>query len=171
MQPAPSSADLIAVGRVVDAYGVSGWVKVTPFNDPRDSVLRSCRSWWLDDGRRVAIERARVHGASIVCKPEGVHDRDAALALCGSEIRVARADFPRGGQDEVYWVDLVGCSVHNREGLALGEVLRVEDHGAHPILVVADAQGRERLIPFVEAWIDSVDETARAIVANWQPDY
>lgn len=156
---------------MADAWGVGGWVKVVPFNDPRESVLRSCRSWWLDDGRNLAIERARTHGASIVCKPAGVDDRDAALALCGAQVSVARADFPEGRRDEVYWVDLVGCAVSNREGVRLGEVLRVEDHGAHPILVVGGAEGPERMIPFVDAWIDSVDAPGGRIVANWQPDY
>ena len=156
---------------MADAWGVGGWIKVVPFNDPRESVLRSCRSWWLDDGRQLAIERARTHGANIVCKPCGVDDRDAALALCGAEISVARADFPKDRRDEVYWVDLLGCTVCNREGVQLGDVLRVEDHGAHPILVVAETRGPERMIPFVDAWIDSIDLPARRIVANWQPDY
>ncbi len=171
MQPVASAAELIAVGRVVDAYGVKGWVKVDPFNDPRQSVLQSARRWWLDDGRRVGIEAARVHGASIVCKPEGADDRDAALALCGEQISVPREEFPKGEEGEVYWVDLVGCAVRNREGLELGEVSRVEDHGAHPILVVRDTSLHERMIPYVDAYIDAVDTGARRIDVDWQPEY
>lgn len=164
-------SDLIAVGRVVDAYGVHGWVKVQPYNAPTESVLRSSRRWWLPDGRSVDIERTRVHGASIVCKPTASTDRDDALALKGLEIRVRRADFPPQSADEFYWVDLVGCEVSNAAGVALGTVDSVEDYGAHPILKTRDPDGRERMIPFIPLYVLEVDIAARRIVADWQPDY
>ena len=164
-------ADLIAVGRVIDAYGVRGWVKIEPYNTPEESVLRSCRRWWLPDGRSIEVERASLHGATVVCKPAGVEDRDAALALKGLELRASRAEFPAAQAGEYYWVDLVGCRVLNRQGLALGRVEQVVDHGAHPILVLRDEVGAERLIPFVEAYVLEVDPAGRRIVADWQPDY
>ncbi|MEK9775130.1 MAG: ribosome maturation factor RimM, partial [Quisquiliibacterium sp.] len=59
------------VGSVVDAYGVRGWVKLLPFNDPRESLLVGCRRWWLPDGSSLAVSASRVHGAWIVAHPEG----------------------------------------------------------------------------------------------------
>lgn len=172
--PEPDEAlpdDLIAVGRVVDAYGTRGWVKVEPYNAPQESVLRACRRWWLPDGRRIAVQSARQHGAVLACKPANCADRDQALALKGLEIRASRADFPSAGEGEVYWVDLVGCRVLNLEGVELGTVESVVDHGAHPILVLAADGGEQRMIPFVEAYVDEVDLAGRRIVADWQPDY
>ena len=163
-------ADLVSVGRVVEAYGVKGWVKVQPFNAPPESVLRAARRWWLD-GRPVGIERARVHGATIVAKPEGSEDRDSAQALKGLEILVSRADFPSAPAGEYYWVDLVGCAVTNREGASLGTVRAVEDYGAHPLLLTREPDGRDRMIPFVGDFIVAVDIAARRIVVDWQPDY
>lgn len=164
-------AGLIAVGRVVDAYGVHGWVKIQPYNAPQESVLRSCRQWWLPDGTQVRVERARIHAATIVAKPADAQDRDEALAFRGLELRVDRAEFPAAAADEYYWVDLVGCAVTNPAGDDLGVVGAVEDFGAHPILKTRDAAGRDRLIPFVEVHILEVDIAARRIVADWQPDY
>lgn len=163
-------ADLVSVGRVIEAYGVKGWVKLQPFNAPQESVLRSARRWWLDSGP-LAIERSRIHGASIVAKPAGFDDRDAAQSLKGREIRVSRADFPPPSPGEVYWVDLVGCAVVNREDQDLGTVRAVEDYGAHPILLTRDSSGRDRMIPFVEAFLVEVDVPGRRIVADWQPDF
>jgi len=164
-------ADLVEVGRVVDAYGIRGWIKVAPFNDPRESVLRTCRRWWLPDGSLLAIDRARVHGASVVAHPVGCDDRDAAARLKGQAVSVSRADFPVGDGDEVYWVDLVGCRVCNRAGEELGTVHAVHDYGAHPILLARDASGRERMIPFVSQWIVEVDVAGRRIVADWDPAF
>ncbi len=164
-------ADLVEVGRVVDAYGIRGWVKLAPFNDPRESVLRGCRRWWLPDGSSLRVTASRVHGASIVAHPEGFADRSAAERLRGLLIRVSRTDFPPSEQGEYYWIDLVGCTVVNPRGVQLGVVRKVEDHGAHPILLLDTPDAQDAMIPFVAAWIVEVDLGARRIVADWEPDY
>lgn len=175
LEPRPD--DLVVVGRVVDAYGLRGWIKLAAFNDPADSVLLRARRWWIGDASSpVRIERARVQGAAVVAKPAGCADRDAALALRGAEVAVRRADFPAPSDDEFYWVDLIGCAVVDRAGRTLGEVTRVDDHGAHPLLSVrppALPDGTRRpefLIPFVSAWVDRVDTAGRQVLVDWDPD-
>lgn len=155
---------------MADAYGVAGWVKVAPYNDPQDSILRSCRRWWFAGGGPVAVERARVHAGSVVCKVAGVDDRDAALALRGREILVARADFPAARADEFYCVDLVGCEVLASDGRHCGTVLEVDDHGAHALLRVSREDGGSELVPFVAQWVVSVDMAARRVVTDWPFD-
>lgn len=169
--------DLVVVGRIVDAYGLRGWVKLAAFNDPADSVLLRARRWWLGaSGASVRIERARVQGASVVARLAGVADRDAALALRGAEVAVRRADFPPPADGEFYWVDLIGCAVVDRAGRLLGEVARIDDHGAHPLLAVRPppvagaVAPPEFLIPFVSAWVDGVDTVARVVRVDWDPD-
>ena len=74
---------------------------------------------------------------------------------------------------EIYWADLVGVAVVNREGVALGKVVAVQEYGAHPVMRVAPgpAEARsERLIPFVAAHVDEVDLPARRMVVDWQAD-
>ncbi|MDN5507161.1 MAG: ribosome maturation factor RimM, partial [Comamonas sp.] len=34
-----------------------------------------------------------------------------------------------------------------------------------------DGKEQERLIPFVDAYVDSVDLAGKKIVVDWQPDY
>lgn len=156
-----------------------GWIRVAPFNDARDSILPGLWLWWLRDGettRAFTIDEARVHGADIVAKVAGIGDRDMAQALEGHEVLVARADFPAASDDEVYWVDLIGCTVRNPAGEVLGVVRGVDDHTAHPVLRLSamptDGERRpDRLIPLVPAIVVSIDVDARAIVADWQSDY
>ena len=35
----------------------------------------------------------------------------------------------------------------------------------------AEGKAAERLIPFVDAFVDTVDVVAKQIVVDWQPDY
>lgn len=169
----------VAVGRVVGAWGVRGWIRVAPFNDSRESILQDLRRWWLQDRestRALQIAESRAHGAEIVAKAAGIDDRDAAAALEGCVVLVARADFPAASHDEVYWVDLIGCTVRNPAGEVLGVVQDIEDHSAHPVLRLSEEpQGGDRrpdrLIPLVPAIVLSIDVSARDIVADWQRDY
>ena len=50
-------------------------------------------------------------GSSVVAQIEGIADRDAALALMGSEILISRRQLPKPKDGEYYWADLVGLKL------------------------------------------------------------
>lgn len=175
----------VLVGRIVGAWGAHGWVRVAPFNDPRLSLLLRLPVWFLREPKRAVggaapadarwrafeVERARPHGAGeIVARLAGIDDRDAALALEGVEIFLERARFPAPTEDEVYWADLIGCTVLDPDGAPLGAVVAIDDHPAHPVMRLSDA-GRERLVPLVPELIRSIDLEARTVVADWRRDW
>jgi 16S rRNA processing protein RimM len=175
---------LIEVGHVLDAWGTRGWIKVAP-DAAEPAALLKAPTWWLQSpaargaSRRLELPRrlARRHAQSVVALLEGIAGRDQAEALKGWSIHLRREDFPPAAGDEFYWVDLIGCEVCNREGVALGRVIGLLDSGAQSVLRIrrpeagSGAQAAERLIPFVGAYIVSVELDARRIVADWQPDY
>lgn len=182
-------ADPVLVGRIAGAWGVHGWVRVVPFNDPRLSLLLRLPVWYLHapggaalrapggaapsvaGWHAVEIERARAHGADeIVAKLVGVDDRDAALGLEGFELFLERERFPEPTADEVYWADLIGCAVLDPDGDPLGTIVAIEDHPAHPVMRLSD-EGHERLVPLVPEFIRSVDVAARTVVADWRRDW
>lgn len=177
-------ADAVELGRIADAWGVKGWFKVVPHsNDPE--ALLGARTWYLQPAQRgaksffqgtleLAIRQARVHSDAIVAWAHGVADRDAAEALRGARIFVPRSAFPAVGEDEYYWVDLIGLEVVNREGVALGRVRELLPAGPQTTLVLAhEHEGKtlERLIPFVSAFVDQVDVAGGRITVDWQPDF
>jgi 16S rRNA processing protein RimM len=182
--------DAVEVGRVLDAWGVKGWIKVQPFAaDPQ--ALFSSRRWFLkppDEGalkRPVAaayppllrVTEAKNHGDLVVAQVQDVGDRAGAEALRGARIFVGRSSFPSAGPDEFYWVDLLGLSVVNREGQLLGSVVGLIDTGPHSVLRVVSAEQAapgeeaERLIPFVAAYVDAVSLEQRLITVDWGLDY
>jgi 16S rRNA processing protein RimM len=180
-------ADAIEVARVLDAWGIKGWIRVQPYaKDPQ--ALFSSRRWYLrppeDHSGRPArdiavalpsllrIAEAREHGDDVVASVRDIHDRSSAEALRGARIFVPRSSFPTAGSDEFYWVDLIGLQVFNRDGVLLGEVASLIDNGAHSVLRLrAEPPAPERLIPFVAAYVDRVDLAARRIDVDWGLDY
>lgn len=176
-------ADSVEVGRIADAWGIKGWFKVAAFSaDPE--ALFTAKQWYLQPPEKGArqftgtvllpVKQARVHSDSVVATSPVVNDRNTAEALRGARIFVARSDFPQPEDGEYYWVDLLGLSVVNREGVALGVVRDLLSTGPQTVLVLAyeeDGKERERMIPFVDAYVDKVDLPGKTIVADWQPDY
>jgi 16S rRNA processing protein RimM len=171
-----SDDPLVALGRVVEAYGINGWIKVRPYGGADDSALLTARSWTMRRDAapaaaaldlEVPIEKARHHSGTIVAKPVGSEDRDSALAFKGAEVYVSRTQFRKLADDEFYWIDLAGCDAVDGEGRLLGRVVAIDDHGAHPILSLDSGA----MIPFVEAYVREVDMAARRIVVDWQSDW
>ena len=140
--------DLTQVGYVSGAYGVTGSIRVTPFSADADALLHA-KTWWLDKPslHSVSVRTAKLHGGDVVAQLVGVVGRDASEALKGAQVTIPRSQFPELPADEFYWSDLIGLAVVNRAGVALGQVVEVQEFGAHPVLRVAPGpdEGRAEL--------------------------
>jgi 16S rRNA processing protein RimM len=181
--------DAVEVGRVLGAWGVKGWIRVQPYADDPQALFSSKR-WHVlpPEGPSpvppggwpslLKVVQAREQGDSIVAAIQELDERNAAEALRGARLFIARSSFPTADEGEYYWVDLIGLPVFNREGAALGQVAGLLDTGAHSVLrVQPEGQGpdgkapAERLVPFVAAYVDEVDIPGRRIVVDWGLDY
>jgi 16S rRNA processing protein RimM len=164
---------MILVGRFHGAFGVKGEVKLESFTDPPERIFRY-QPWTLRDaqGRERACEgaRGRATNKGVVATVPDIADRDAADALRGTEVWVARSTLPPPAPGEYYWVDLEGLRVVNLEGVSFGTVSHLFSTGANDVLV---AQGdRERMIPFVEPdYIKAVDFDAGVVTVDWDADF
>ena len=192
LEPADLPADAIEVGRIADAWRVKGWFKIHAYSAAPEALFSS-RRWYLQPAspssssalnaapaaspptQLLRVREAREHADTVVASAHGIDDRSAAEALRGARIFVPRSSFPSAGTDEYYWVDLLGLDVVNREGVALGQVRDLMSTGPQTVLVLAapqpDGTTLERMIPFVSAYVDTVDLAARRITVDWQTDY
>lgn len=183
-EPAELPADAVEVGRVLDAWGIKGWLKIQPYSASPEALFSSKR-WFLQPAERGAknsfdgtvllkIKQARDHADTVVASAQDIPDRTAAEGLKGARIFIARSSFPTPEEGEYYWVDLIGLAVVNRDGVALGQVTDLMATGPQQVLVIgyeADGKAQERMIPFVDAYVDEVDLQAKRITVDWQPDY
>jgi 16S rRNA processing protein RimM len=188
LEPAALPPDAVELGRVQEAWGIKGWLRLHSHSaDPE--VLLAARRWFLlpPEARyargfdafsgvvTVAVDEVKTHADGLVARIDPIADRNAAEALKGCRIHVSRADFPAAkGDDEYYWVDLIGLDVVNREGVHLGVVRDLLPTGPHSVLCLEYVEGdktHERMIPFVSVYVDRVDLQARRITVDWQADY
>ena len=163
----------LVLGKIVGLYGVEGWVKLESYSDPRTRIFKY--SPWFVGSADALIEyenvKGRAQGKGIVARLPGVESRDAAAALIGAEIRIARSALPKPKRGEYYWVDLEGLDVFNLEGVAFGKVSHLFSTGANDVLVVSDGD-RERLVPFVtDDFVKEIDIDGGKIVVDWDKDF
>jgi len=163
---------LVELGAVRGAYGVKGWVRIAPY-DAEAEVLRATRNWWLlQQGapRQLAVSAVRRHAGLLLAKWEGCDSPEAADALKGATIAVARGDFPALAPGQYYWVDLIGARVVNRCGVELGKVRGLRSNGAQDLLEIGGT-GPTLLVPLVQTYVDRIDPAQRRIDVDWEADW
>jgi 16S rRNA processing protein RimM len=104
-------------------------------------------SYFLPTGR---------NAGRVVLKFAGVDSINEAEKLNGLEVTIPAEERAPLEEDEAYISDLVGCAVFDGQR-EVGVVEDVEPSAAGQMLVMKSADGVEHLIPFVKAYLESVD--------------
>jgi 16S rRNA processing protein RimM len=177
-----ATKDSLELGRIGAPYGVKGWVHVQSFTNPPEKLLKY-RSWSLDAARiervrsahaagaagetAIKVVEGRVQGNGLVARLEGIEDRDKAALLQGSVISVARNALPKLRKREFYQADLIGLSVANLEGVALGEVSHFVETPGGDVMIVRSEAGEEHWVPATKEHLSRVDLAAGQVVVDW----
>ena len=158
--------ETIKVGRIVNAHGIRGEVRVQP-RDGDPAFLTRFKTFYID-GQPVSPTANHVHKSLVLMKVPGVEDMNAALTYKDKDLYIRRADarLPEGA----YFDDeLLGMGVFDAAtGEELGKLTAVENYPAHKVYTVKGR--REYLIPAVkDVFIKSVDlDRDRMEVQVWE---
>ena len=155
------------MGRVADAYGVRGWVKVAP-DDGAEQGLAGAKEWWIG-ADAYQVSAARIHSATVLGKLAGIETREQALGLKGRTVAVRREALPEPEEGKYYLADLIGLEVVNEQGAVLGRITRTYSNGAQDVIEVAG--DRTRLIPWVAAVVKEVDLLKKRVEVEWGADW
>ena len=166
----------VVVGRVSRPFGIKGWNHLTSFTDPPDNLFQyrpwALRSAQCDTADWCEIKEfdIRLKGHGLLVSFENSNSRDDANKYVNKLIGVPRDVFPTLGDDEHYWVDLIGVEVVNLEQECLGAVYDVAWNGAHPILLVRSASEQELMIPLVPEYVHKIASGSK-IQVSWVRDW
>jgi 16S rRNA processing protein RimM len=151
---------------IIGAHGLSGEVKVKAFVSELEN-LRGYGPLHTKDGQVFVVEQARPVKADIaVARFKGIATREAAEALKGTELFVARDVLPPPDEGEFYHADLVGLRVEDVEGRALGAVKGIHNFGAGDVIEIEQPDGGDIFLPFTRESVPTVDiKSARIVVA------
>jgi 16S rRNA processing protein RimM len=163
----------IILGKFGKPYGIKGWAKVISYTLPIVKIL-DYLPWFIlhdDNVELIPTAKGKLHGDQLLVKLEQCHDRDSIKRYTNLDIHIQREQLPAPAENEIYWVDLIGLTILNKEGVNLGKVERVFDTGANDVLAVKDEHGKERYIPYIDNVILNVDLNDRTIHVDWDADF
>ncbi len=117
----------------------------------------------LADGtsRALRVRAVRRHQGRPLLAVDGVDDADAAAALAGATLWIARDDVALA-PGEFFDDDLAGCALVDAAGHELAIVRAVEHYPAQDVLTV-DVRGRAAMVPLVRAFVKDIDVRAKRI--------
>jgi 16S rRNA processing protein RimM len=160
--PRPERVEL-RVARLVKAHGLKGGLKLELYTDDPEqrftpgasfSVQVPQDSPWF--GKTITLSSIREINSHPVAFFEGVEERSVAETLVKAILWIEHDPSTQSTESDA-WFDhqLVGLRV-TRDGQWVGDVTRVEHFPAQDLLVITK-DGEDVLLPFVKAFVPSVD--------------
>jgi 16S rRNA processing protein RimM len=149
----------VAVAEVARPHGIAGELRLRVYNPDSDLLAGRPRVRLVtEDGRAIEAELRAVRSVpgALLVRLSGVSDRDAAEALRGARVEVARDELEPTEEDEYYHVDLIGCRVE-LGGEAIGEVVAVVSYPSCDALVIQQRGGGKLEVPLAAPYLERID--------------
>ena len=146
----------VCLGAIAGAHGVRGLVRIKSFTEEPDR-LTAYGPLTDETGRSFRVTLTGQSKGQLLARIEGVGDRDAAEALKGTRLYVARAALPGLAAEEYYHADLIGLSAEDRDGRPLGRVVAVDNFGAGDVIEIEGPEGVSLILPFTKEVVPEVD--------------
>jgi len=172
MAAGTTSSSRVILGRIAGAHGIRGEVLIKTFTAAPEDIGAYGPLSDAAGRRSFRIASARPTQKGVVARIEGVSDRNAAEALKGIDLYVARDLLPAASEGEFYHADLIGLAAVDPQGSAVGEIVAVHNFGAGDLLELRlVGTGKTEFVPFTDAIVPEVDLAARrAVVVLPQTD-
>ena len=168
------STDSLLVARIGKPHGLRGEVTVqTHTDDPErryvpGTVFATQAAAGTGVPRALTLATARKHREVWLLGFDEIPDRTGAESLRGTQLLLDLDEVDDAEDDDEGWYehDLVGLAVHDPAGAVLGEVHGLVVGAVQDLLEVRLSDGREVLVPFVEAIVTDVDTEAGHVVVD-----
>ena len=143
----------LETGKIVSTHGIRGEVKVLPWADAPDFLLKF-KTFYLEAGAKaLAVEQSRVQKTVVLIKFRGVDSVEQAQALRDQVLFIARDD-PHIPAGTVFQADLIGLPVF-ADGAQIGVIREILTMPSSDVWVVRGEH--EYLIPNVRAFVPELD--------------
>lgn len=171
-----TDSDGLVVARIGRPHALRGEVTVQLHTDDPESRLvpGTVFDTRAEPGsgvpRQLTLATTRVHRGIWLLGFEEIPDRTGAESLRGTRLVMAAEDVEDEEDSEGWYeADLVGLTARTPDGSDIGEVVALELGAAQDRLVLRRPDGRQVLVPFVEAIVPEVDPEAGRLVVDAPP--
>jgi 16S rRNA processing protein RimM len=161
----------VLLAAVIGASGLKGAVKVKIFTASAEALSRY-GALKDKEGKTFSITALRRgKTGEAVISFSGITSREAAEALKGTELFIARDALSKTGDEEFYHADLIGLEAQDSEGRVLGIIAALHNYGAGDIIEITRPDGDSVLLAFTRESVPTIDiPGGRVVVAVPEDD-
>jgi 16S rRNA processing protein RimM len=164
----------IVIGKIGKPFGVQGWLVVHAYTNPISNLL-TYTPWTLMRDDEVIHTNITPQGAEaqhdrVVVHFQDCHSPEQARAYMHCLITIDRSRLPPPEEGIHYWTDLIGLTVMNEEGLVLGQVHHVDNHGPHDLLYLGEKKTTYTIPYVLKSIVTEVDLAKGVIHVIWPKD-
>lgn len=142
----------LETGEIVSTHGIQGEVKILPWADSPEFLLKF-KTLYLD-GKAYEVQSSRVHKTCVLAKLKGINTPEAATLLRGQVVTIDRSGLtlPKG---TVFIADLIGCRVLDDNGTEIGKIKDVLTMPSSDVYVI---EGEHKyMIPSVKEFVKEIN--------------
>lgn len=154
----------ILIGKIVNAVGLKGEVKVYCYTD-RKERFEELGQIWVEEKLRT-VQRARYQGNLAILKLEGIENRNEAEAQKNKGVFMEESQLAQLPEDTYYVRDLVGMDVLQEDGSPLGKLTDVIQNSGQDLYQVRIESGKKILVPAVREFILNIDMEERQMTVS-----
>ena len=147
--------DKIKIGQVVNVVGLKGELKVYHYSDYKERFEELSEIYM--DQRLIKIEGVRYMKDMVILKLAGINDRTEAEKHKGKDLLIEKKDVRVLPEDTYYIFDLIGLSVQDERGAALGTLCDVIQNTSQDLYEIEKQDGKKFMIPAVDEFILKID--------------
>lgn len=159
----------IEIGKIINTHGIKGELKIissSDFEEERFAVGNSVNIQFGKELIPMEVASFRRHKGCLLVAFKDLMNINFVEKYKGCVISVDSDELQELDEDEVYFYQLVDCKVIDEENNELGMVVEIIETAAHDILRIRNDEGKEVLIPYVDAFIVDVDVDEKVIIVH-----
>ena len=143
----------LEAGEIVSTHGIQGEVKILPWADSPEFLLKF-KTFYLG-GKPYEVVSSRVHKTCVLAKLQGIDTPEDAIRLRGTQVCIDRSNvrLPKG--------TVLGCRVLDDEGVEIGVIKDVLTMPSSDVYVI---EGEHKyMIPSVKEFVKEINVDERFV--------
>ncbi|MCD6527424.1 MAG: 16S rRNA processing protein RimM [Desulfuromonas sp.] len=150
---------LFHVGTIIGTHGLRGDLKIRPQTSGSQALLdASTIELQCSDGRKLTADvvKASMHKQMVLLLLKGYDHINKVEGLTGAEVYMALDELADLEEDSLYWHQLEGLQVIDRQQGDIGVLSSILETGGHDVYITRSSRG-EVMFPAVDAFIEEID--------------
>jgi 16S rRNA processing protein RimM len=155
------------LGYLIKKHGVGGEMQAM-LETETPAYYKNLESVFVEINQKLVpffIQSLRISGQKAVVKFEDIDSAEDTEALNGARLFLPLHQLPPVEDDQFYYHDVVGYEVEDLHSGPIGRVVNFYLLGEQDLLAV-DCQGKEVLIPIVDAFLHKVDKANQKLFVD-----